>query len=95
MLKFVLLKIRSKIWMMLALLGIMAVFGSHRELLAVCILLIPLHESVDFYYSLVICLAVAAGKHYRKIRINRAVLLVLGLVVWELLLASLELAFPH
>lgn len=69
----------------LALLGIMAVFGGLRELLAVCILLIPLHESVDFYYSLVICLVAAVGKHYRKIRINRAVLLVLGLVIWELL----------
>ena len=69
----------------LVLLGMMAVFGGLRELLAVWILLIPLHESVDFYYSLVICLLAAVGKHYRKIRINRSVLLVLALVIWELL----------
>ena len=69
----------------LVLLGIMALRSSLRELPAVCILLIPLHESVDFYYSLVICILAAVLKHYRKIRINRAVLLVLGLVVWELL----------
>lgn len=69
----------------LVILALMAVRGTQTQLIAICICMIPLHESVDFYYSLVICAVIYVMKFYRRIRINLATLLVLTLIVWELL----------
>ncbi len=69
----------------LAIIALMAAQGSQTEIIAVIVCLIPLHESVDFYYSLVICIGIYVLKDYRRIRINLAVLLVLVLIGWELL----------
>ena len=84
----------------LGILTVMAVWGTQTEILALFLTLIPLHESVDFYYALLICLGIYVWKYYRKIRIHPAVLLVLGLILWELLhcfspeLSFLEILIP-
>lgn len=59
--------------------------GDEDEILAMCMCCIPLHESIDFFYSLVFCAGVYVLKYYRKIRINMTVLPILLMVVWELL----------
>ncbi len=69
----------------MVILAMMALQGDQTQILAACICLIPLHESVDFYYSLVICLGIYILKYYSRIRINSAVILVLMLIGWELL----------
>ena len=69
----------------LVMIAVIAVLGNQAEIMALCISLIPLHESVDFYYSIVICIAAYVLKYYRRIRINLSVVLVLMMMVWELL----------
>ena len=69
----------------LAIIAIIAAQGSQTEIISVILCLIPLHESVDFYYSLAVCTVIYVLKYYRRIRINRVVLLVLALMGWELL----------
>lgn len=59
--------------------------GDEDEILAMCLCCIPLHESIDFFYSLVFCIAVYVFKYYRKIRINVTVVPLLLMVIWELL----------
>lgn len=69
----------------LAVIAVIAALGSQIECIAIMIALIPLHESVDFYYSIVICLAFYVLKNYRRIRVNLAAVLVLMMIIWELL----------
>ena len=69
----------------LVIIAMIAAQGSQTEIISVILCLIPLHESVDFYYSLAVCTVIYVLKYYRRIRINRGVLLVLALMGWELL----------
>ncbi len=64
---------------------LLVLLGDRDEIAAMCICCIPLHESIDFFYALVICICAYVIKGIRSIRIGTNVLLVLVLVIWELL----------
>ena len=69
----------------LAIVGLIAFWGDRDEIIAVCISLIPMHASLDFFYALVLCSVVYIFKFHRQIRFGLNVLLVLLVAVWELL----------
>ena len=62
-----------------------ALLGDKTELIAICMCLIPFHESLDFYYALVLVIAIYVFKNFRQIRINASFFLMLLIVLWELL----------
>ena len=61
-----------------------ALFGDKNEIIAICICCIPLHESIDLFYSIVFIVCIYVMKYFREIRINMSVILVLCMIVWEL-----------
>lgn len=65
--------------------ALIALQGDRNEILAIAMCCIPLHEAVDFFYSLVACAAVYVLKYPNNIRINSAVILTLVMLFWELL----------
>ena len=70
---------------LLAVIGVIALLGDRDEIIAMCICFIPMHESIDFFYALVLCTAVYILKYHQKIHIGSSVLLVVIITVWELL----------
>ena len=64
---------------------VILLLGDGDEILAMCLCCIPLQESIDFFYSVVFCMAVYLFKYHRRIRINMTVFPILLMVVWELL----------
>ena len=64
---------------------VIALLGDKTELIAICMCLIPFHESLDFYYALVLVIAIYVFKNFRQIRINASFFLMLLMVLWELL----------
>jgi len=62
-----------------------ALQGSQTEIVALIMCLIPLHESLDFYYALLISAAVYVVKYSKRIRVNLSVVLILIMIAWELL----------
>ena len=69
----------------LGMIGLIALLGDQDEITAMIIACIPLHESIDFFYALVLCTVVYVCKFYRQIRLGTNVLLVLVIILWELL----------
>lgn len=69
----------------LAVIGLIVLLGDQDEITAMIIACIPLHESIDFFYALVLCTVVYVSKFYRQIRLGTNVLLVLVIILWELL----------
>ena len=69
----------------LVVIGAIAIFGDRDEIIAMCICCIPLHESIDFFYALVICVGVYIVKFFRQIRLGTNLALVLLIMAWELL----------
>lgn len=71
----------------LALVPILAIafLGNQTEIIAICMCLIPLHESLDFYYALVLVITIYVLKCHRRIRINVSFILLLLIIIWELL----------
>lgn len=69
----------------LVVIGVIAIFGDRDEIIAMCICCIPLHESIDFFYALVICVGVYIVKFFRQIRLGTNLVLVLLIMAWELL----------
>lgn len=69
----------------LVVIGLIVLLGDRNEIVAMIICCIPLHESIDFFYALVICTAVYVFKSFKQIRLGSNVLLVLVILVWELL----------
>ncbi len=69
----------------LLVIGLIVLLGDQNEIVAMILCCIPLHESIDFYYALVLCTAVYVFKYSRHIRLGTNVLLVLLCIVWELL----------
>ena len=69
----------------LLVIGLIAIWGDQSEIIAICMCFIPMHESIDFFYALVICCAVYVFKYHKKIRLGTQVVLVLIVVIWELL----------
>lgn len=70
---------------LLVVIALIAILGDRDEIIAMCICCIPMHESIDFFYALVICMCVFILKYHRRIRIGSVVLLVLVIIIWELL----------
>lgn len=62
-----------------------ALLGDKTELIAICMCLIPFHESLDFYYALVLVIAIYVFKNFRQIKINASFFLMILMVLWELL----------
>ena len=69
----------------LAVIALIAVCGTQTEMIAIMMCLIPLHEMIDFYYSMTVILFVYILKYYQKIRINLSIILVMVMAFWELL----------
>ena len=69
----------------LGMICLIVLLGDQDEITAMIIACIPLHESIDFFYALVLCTAVYVCKFYRQIRLGNNVLLVLVIILWELL----------
>ncbi len=70
---------------LLAVIALTALLGDKNEIIALCIAFIPMHESIDFYFALVICMAVYILRYFREFRIGYAVLLVFVVCIWEAL----------
>lgn len=62
-----------------------AFLGDRDEIVAMCMCCIPLHESIDFFYSIVICISMYLLKYHREVRINLTFIPVITMVFWELL----------
>lgn len=69
----------------LAVIGVIAIFGDRDEIIAMIICCIPLHESIDFFYALVICVGVYVVKFFQKLRLGPSLVLVFVVIAWELL----------
>ena len=69
----------------LAVIGLTVLLGDRDEIIAMLMCCIPLHESIDFFYALVICTLVYICKQFRQIRLGTSLMLVILIVVWELL----------
>ena len=68
----------------LGIITLIALWGDRDEIIAICIALIPMHESIDLFYALVICFAVYVFKYHTQFRFGFNVLLVIFIAVWEL-----------
>lgn len=64
---------------------LIAAYGDRSEIVAMCMCCIPLHESVDFFYAVVICMVFYLLKYHREIRINLVFVSIVSMVLWELL----------
>lgn len=69
----------------LLIIGMIAVFGDRNEIIAMCICCIPMHESIDFYYALVICIVVCVFKYYKSLSFGGHLVLLVAVMIWELL----------
>ena len=65
--------------------SIIVLQGQKDEILAIAMSCIALHEAVDFYYSIYICIIIYIIKRYNYIKINVSALFVMGLILLELL----------
>lgn len=64
---------------------VIALLGDRNEIMALIICCIPLHESVDLFYSLVSCVLVYILRFHRSIRINSGISVFFLMMIWELL----------
>lgn len=72
--------------LLLGIVAVIAMFGDKNEIMAMCMCCIPLHSSIDFYYSIVICMVFYVVKKHKSIRINCKILLLFSFfVIWELM----------
>lgn len=69
----------------LPVIALICLLGDRDEIIALTMCCIPLHESIDFFYALVFIMAIYLFKNRRTVKIQLALILVLGMVVWELL----------
>ena len=69
----------------LFIIALTAILGDRNEIVALCICFIPMHESIDFYYALVICVAIYMFKYLKSVRFGYNLLIVLAVAIWELL----------
>lgn len=69
----------------LVVITMIVLLGDQDEIVAMIICCIPLHESIDFFYALVICTAVYVCKYFRQIRVGSSVFVVFACIIWELL----------
>lgn len=64
---------------------VIALLGDRNEIISLIVCCIPLHESVDLFYSVVSCVLIYFLKFHRTIRINSSIMVFLIMFVWELL----------
>lgn len=69
----------------LVIIGMIAIFGDRNEIVASFLCFIPMHESIDFYYAIVICCAIYIFKYYKSLSFGWNLVLVLIIAIWELL----------
>ena len=69
----------------LAIIILIALLGDQNEIMAMCICLIPMHESVDFFYAIAIIIGTYVFKYHKQIRLGPQILLTFLVIVWELL----------
>ena len=69
----------------LLVIGLIAILGDRDEIVAMLMCCIPLHESVDFFYAVVICTVVYICKQFHRLRLGTNVMLLVLIVLWELL----------
>lgn len=69
----------------LVIIVLICLLGDQNEILAMLMCCIPLHESIDFFYALVFCIAIYVFKCRKRIRINIGLVLILVMILWELL----------
>lgn len=62
-----------------------AAIGNPSEIMAMCMCCIPLHEVIDFFYAVVICIAFYVFKNYRHLKINTSAFAIIPIILWELL----------
>ena len=70
---------------LLAVIALIALLGDRNEIIAACISFIPMHEAIDFYYALTICMSVYIMRYYKEFRIGYSILLVFLVCIWETL----------
>lgn len=68
----------------LVVIGLMALLGDRDEILALCICIIPMHESIDFFYSLAITLVIYIFKYHRQLHFQTDIALIFLVILWEL-----------
>ena len=66
----------------LAIIAFIVILGDKDEIVALCICFIPLHESIDFFYALVISVAVYVFKYYKGFRFGANLVLLLSIMIW-------------
>lgn len=71
--------------LLLLVIMMIALLGDRNEIMAMTMCCIPLHESIDFFYSVAVCMGVFVLKYYRDIRFRAAIIPFLFLILWELL----------
>lgn len=69
----------------LLVIAVIVLLGDRDEIMAMCMCLIPLHESVDFFYAIAVIMGVYVFKHHRGIHLGTHILLAVLAIVWELL----------
>lgn len=63
----------------------MALLGDKSEIIAICMCCIPLHESIDLFYSIVFAVGVYVMKYFRQMRVGVSFGLIMTMIAWELL----------
>lgn len=62
-----------------------ALVGDRNEIISLMMCCIPLHESVDMFFSLVSCVLIYMLKFHRSMRVNSSIMVFLLMIIWELL----------
>lgn len=70
---------------LLAVIGLITLLGDRDEIAAMYLCFIPMHESIDFFYALVLCTGIYLVKFHSRIQLGTQVLLIFIIIVWELL----------
>lgn len=70
---------------LLAVFAVIALFADQDEMMALAVCCIPMEVAFQYKYALLVWMALYAFKYYREVRVNRAVILLLLMMVWELL----------
>ena len=64
---------------------LIALTGDRDEIIAMCMCCIPLHESIDFFFAIVICVSCYVFKYSWDVRLNLSFVSIFLIVIWELL----------
>ena len=71
--------------MFLIIIVLIVLQGDKNEIIAMCMCCIPLHEAVDFFYSVTACAVILVFKSYKRFKVNITIFPLICLIVWELI----------